>query len=242
MSREHFVSKTVLKRLEQLGGLGITGVPWTPPWPLRSNALTAKVLCISHNEALSALDAEAGLFFTTICDVVDYFRATGNEPRQSRVFSGDLLQRWMLKVLCGSVASNHARDASGNIISPRCPPSSWLRMLYGQQPFPRDTGLHLGMPDGSSVSAEPRVSFETLCGPLVGQIAGAILTLSGPRFVLAMWGGARAGTPTAQDKALYRPKFLRLRHGDLSFQLDIEWQDRGDEKGAEFTWSVEADV
>jgi hypothetical protein len=61
MSREHYISETVLEQLSE-PAVAIDGVFWLPPGERKVvgiNSLTANILCVRHNSALSALDAEA---------------------------------------------------------------------------------------------------------------------------------------------------------------------------------------
>jgi hypothetical protein len=64
ISREHYISRSVLTQLGEV--LRISGAPWLDPDQTLDTTvenLTAKILCKRHNEALSPLDGEAGLFF-----------------------------------------------------------------------------------------------------------------------------------------------------------------------------------
>jgi hypothetical protein len=68
ISGEHYISATVLEQLSE-PAVAIDGVFWLPPGERKVvgiNSLTANILCVRHNSALSALDAEAGQFLRTI--------------------------------------------------------------------------------------------------------------------------------------------------------------------------------
>jgi hypothetical protein len=68
ISREHYISETVLEQLSE-PGVAIYGVFWLRPGERKVvgiNSLTANILCARHNSALSALDTEAGQFLRTV--------------------------------------------------------------------------------------------------------------------------------------------------------------------------------
>src|SRR5579872_4971666 len=78
ISKEHYISRAVLQQLGEV--LRISGVPWLPPeqtFDTTVQNLTAKILCRRHNEALSPLDAEAGIFFSSLTEaLLDLNRST----------------------------------------------------------------------------------------------------------------------------------------------------------------------
>lgn len=68
ISREHYISEDVLEELSE-PAVAIDGVFWLPPGERQIvgiNSLTANILCVRHNSALSPLDAEAGHFLRTV--------------------------------------------------------------------------------------------------------------------------------------------------------------------------------
>jgi hypothetical protein len=60
MSREHYISASVLRYMNQNGGLKIGGLSWQPPQhlqPVGIKALQSKILCVLYNSNLSPLDS-----------------------------------------------------------------------------------------------------------------------------------------------------------------------------------------
>jgi len=107
--REHFISENVLKQIAQSGVVKIAGLSWQPAEvfaALPTNAIASRVLCTRHGDALSPLDAEFGRFFGTLEEIDDALR-DGKEAQAFRLFSGENLERWMLKMLLGAVSSEN---------------------------------------------------------------------------------------------------------------------------------------
>jgi hypothetical protein len=111
-SREHYISKSVLK---QLGApLLLSGTPWLRPGEtleIAVGSLTAKILCKRHNEALAPLDSEAGLFFSILSEaLIELNRKTLSRKPIFHLVSGDALELWMLKIACGLYFAIGSKD------------------------------------------------------------------------------------------------------------------------------------
>ena len=103
MSREHFISESVLKIIEVPNkGMTISGPNWLTEGEERNislASLTSKVLCERHNAALSPLDGVGKRFFEYIM--------RGIEQSDILMINGYEVERWMLKLLCGYLASGN---------------------------------------------------------------------------------------------------------------------------------------
>lgn len=100
LSKEHYISKNILK---QLGKFKITGLPWTPPQGVDPGTnLFALILCRRHNLALSSLDAVAGKLFKCIRDIT-----LGKAEQTVYNFNGYDVERWLIKFFCGLLASGN---------------------------------------------------------------------------------------------------------------------------------------
>jgi hypothetical protein len=69
ISREHFISQTLLRQIELNNTAKIAGLRWQQPqsfniFPL--SGLASNILCERHNSALSPLDATVGAFTQAI--------------------------------------------------------------------------------------------------------------------------------------------------------------------------------
>ncbi len=111
ISREHYMSKTILEALCEEGDrpqLQVSGLPWMGPGEtvnLTPNALASKVLCVRHNGMLSKLDDEALRFFLAIREL----RYPPQRRRHLVLFAGNDIERWMLKTMLGTLAAGLAQ-------------------------------------------------------------------------------------------------------------------------------------
>lgn len=103
ISREHYISRSVLEQIGQI--VTVSGGHFLDEGrTLKTSVgnLTAKILCKRHNEALSPLDFEAGIFFGALVDALtDLKRKTLSRKPIFHLTSGEALELWMLKVACG---------------------------------------------------------------------------------------------------------------------------------------------
>jgi hypothetical protein len=112
ISREHYVSRSVLESMEGPGTVNVSGAPWLKPNETRAvsiDGITAKILCSRHNSALTGLDLEAGRFFRTIRSIsVEFSEKTMSRKPKGFLFSGTTLEMWMVKAACGMYFSGNA--------------------------------------------------------------------------------------------------------------------------------------
>jgi hypothetical protein len=103
ISKEHYVSRSVLEAIGE--DLEVGGLPWeargtTVKYGIDS--LVSNVLCVRHNSALSPLDSLAAQVFGTIKKVCDDLNHRSLSQRTTwHLVSGEALELWCLKTLCG---------------------------------------------------------------------------------------------------------------------------------------------
>jgi len=207
ISREHYISRTVLEAIFDGTTASIQGVPWSPATfaEVGISSLIARILCQGHNGALSILDSEAGRFFRAIQQSQIELRDKAIDT-QRFVFSGDLIERWFLKVAFGMWVS-------GNFSSKACrmhgnPPSTWGQLLLAMNPWP---------------AADPLVTAhkEFSCRPQMfasGEIKAVDFELCRLPFTLVM------GRPDHKEAwGVYRPACLKLTDGRAQRLLELRW-------------------
>ena len=133
VSREHFISKSVL---EMLGTdpLRIRGAHWLPSGKdqtISPTAMTAKVLCTRHNNALSPLDTLAAKFIRFV---------RGEAPFTELIIQGYELERWILKTLCGFLAQGVVA-VNGRPVEVSPPKLASVRTLFERAPIAEGCGL-----------------------------------------------------------------------------------------------------
>jgi hypothetical protein len=157
MTREHFISANILEQmLAHKASLGLS-----PRLQLKNAGhffggrdeveigvkdFAAKVLCDAHNSALSDIDSAAGLAFSTILAFssdVERVRVAGSKSDSFHVASGIDIERWMIKVYCGLVASGKIRGPAGPAISVASLEPELLKGLVGTQYLSPPLGLYM---------------------------------------------------------------------------------------------------
>ncbi len=178
-NREHYVSKVLLKKFGTK--FWTEGLPWLEaPKQLGESAFTSRVLCKRHNEALSPLDATIGKFF----DVIR--QAANGEDVGTRVFQGEDLERWALKVLIGTTTSANVVGADGQKDVLETVPDQHLRILFGEAEMPTGCGFYYVGDAVADIHADLlNVALMRYPDgdPYAGMIFGVLIKLLGFQFV-----------------------------------------------------------
>jgi hypothetical protein len=233
MSREHYVSEIVLREISGDPGGGtieVCGLPWLKgnTRTLPTASLTARVLCKRHNEALSILDGRAAEFVRCLDVIHDGF---GNERAATQVVDGDQLERWLLKTLCGCLASENMVNQVGDRVPGWEPPRDWLDFLYDQGSFPKGCGLYLARTNTDPTPFSRQLL--RLC-PLWGAdrqtSIGLRMWLFNLEYVLAMDDLVHHTSECLLDQAVYRPSCIQYQVGPFTEpvkQLWFRWKTPG---------------
>src|SRR5207249_678543 len=108
--------------------LNVRGFPWQQEGDqltVTPTGLAAKVLCEAHNNTLSPYDTCAGEFFQTLYTCTrGGIQGLVNTDNLRFDFDGHTLEYWMLKIVCGAIASG---NYGGKI---RIVPQSWVEILF----------------------------------------------------------------------------------------------------------------
>jgi hypothetical protein len=172
-------------------------------------ALQANILCRRHNSSLSDLDASAERLFRAIHE------GTKAAPAYNcRVVAGKNLELWMLKVLCGTFASEGLEI-----------PVDWLQLLFGYRDLDVSCGLYMQVPVGQSVNSAWSVALGIYRDDR--GTSGAEVSLCGVRFILDLRGERRVHRESdIGSMKVYRPKGIWFDHsGATTFYLWFEWED-----------------
>lgn len=216
LSHEHYISRSVLEAIFDGAIASVQGVPWSPDGfaDVGIGSLTAKILCRGHNGALSALDSEAGRFFRTIQQSQIELRDKAVDT-QTFLFSGDLIERWLLKVAFGMWASANFSSSASRVSG--SPPSVWGQLLLATRPWPADWGMYVKMHAGPFATAHKEFS----CQPRMfasGEIKAIDFELCRLPFTLVM------GRPDHKEAwGVHRPVCLKLTDDSAQRLLVLHW-------------------
>jgi hypothetical protein len=233
LSREHYISKALLERLSQVladgraseAGILVSGFPWLPgdrTKNLAPEALVAKVLCDRHNGALSGLDTVSAQVLRAF-DEIDAAVAPRAVPtNRLYIFNGHDIERWLLKVLCGLIASRSVTAAGGRGVSDI--PAEWISALYGG-PFGDGQGLYV-----PKVVGETRRVFRGVHAQAVvrdGRSLGMFLVLNARLFVLTMAPDADWMRDNLERTCHYRPSELHMTGHASEHSVLLTWSQPG---------------
>lgn len=181
ISREHFISKSLLSHLNMNNSLEVEGFPWqkSGKTTLPPNALAARILCQRHNSALSNLDSLAVRLFKSL----DEGGIAENAKNLLYLFSGHDLERWLLKVLCGMAFSNNLPiDLRIDLSIPQ----EWIEILFGYRDFPENMGLFMCNEVGHPFKGPHGIAMRTIANK--DRLTGLGLFICGYEFILSMSG------------------------------------------------------
>ncbi|HMI84603.1 MAG TPA: hypothetical protein VK550_10945 [Polyangiaceae bacterium] len=212
LTREHWISEAVLLEVSVDGETFITnaaGMPRAGRW-VPTSSYAAKVLCHRHNQALSPLDAEAHRFMQVLEDVGK--ASTGGAASPAYVFSGHDLERWMLKALCGAMASGAFQTRRAERLRGEVP-KHWLEQLFHLPYMPKGWGLSFSHHVGRAFSIDKNVGLAPLL--IAGEVVGITASLRGFDFALVLRDVPlehRGGSLSPAD--VYRPAAFRIIYGE----------------------------
>ncbi len=219
LSREHYFSDAILKLFGDVD-MKVSGLPWQEEGDqkiLRAASLVSNVLCQEHNQRLSPLDQEAEQFFNTVYKCIRG-GIQGLIPIDGLrfEFDGRLLERWMLKVICGAIAAGNYRGHS------RVVPASWVDVLYERRPWPEEFTFYLidekqyTVPDYDHVQLD--FNGPDAAGGLVKGVTCHFMAVS---ITLAL--GKYTGVPgIARSKKTMQ---LGMKNQDQTIFIKLKWPD-----------------
>jgi hypothetical protein len=202
MSKEHFISKSIL---QQLGELDASIFPWLngrKTGRVSVNDLVANCLCSYHNTFLSPLDSVAGEVFKNFAELAS--------PGAPHIFIwGPSFQRWFLKLLIGLMAAK-AITLNGEIIEKNEVPIEWVEILFGLRDFSPGHGLYMTPFVGNQIELGKTFGFGTLY--INDNLCGIKVGLGGIWFWLSMVERKQAfkSNHPAYNSIIYQPQGINI--------------------------------
>lgn len=229
ISREHFISKTVLEAMQ--GAIEFGGLPWIAPETTVTygiNSLASNILCKRHNEALSPLDAEAGRIFRSLQDIcLNLSPKTKSLSRKGRWFlvSGQALELWGLKTLFGVFHAKLASRQSELLIETHTlDPAPFLAMLESHS-LPSRCGLYLRATQGGVISGiDEKVTVVPIGDEQKKALVGIRIGMMGFEFDVLMQPGEIDFAALARE-AVYHPWQLLFKNRMRQHMVAMTWAD-----------------
>ena len=200
---------------------------WLPPAKVAS-----RVLCQTHNTALSPLDGFIGCVDRDLGRAV---AAVRDQPGLSSVLriDGHNLERWLAKALYGLLASGQACHPDGTPLSDAIP-DAWVQFLFARSELEYPLGLYVSGRVGDHRDVSDK---EVLFSPVItnSEVAGAIFELHWLHCILILVPPQGVPRGAIDSHSVWRPAFLEFRRGAAVHRLDISWDGRA---GAGVTLTV----
>lgn len=215
ISGEHYFSRTIL---QDFSSIRVSGPKWIREGETRQvglSSLVAKILCQHHNSCLGSLDSEGGRFFAALRDFDAGLHDHPLHSASEAIFAGEDIERWLLKCLCGLLASGSLRTSLHEL------PYHWMELLFLGTQWPDDAGLYFTFREGRRFHASQSLESSLLLDE-TGSVRGLTLFVAGFGFSLVLAKPNWAAS-SAFDGGVYRPRGLRLRRLRAVKTLHMTW-------------------
>jgi hypothetical protein len=238
LSNEHWLSEGIILAAGHNRPVVVSGLRWQKAREhvLAASSMGANILCERHNNALWRLDATAISVFATL-DHYQQDQRSQPDPHGNEfdLFSGEELERWLLKLLWGGTAARvFARRAQPvDDLRTIADPNMLADYLFRGGSLPPGWGLYVeGRPGDLSADANVAVESTSVDGELwSGAVAMGVVA-----FTFAL-GRVQAKTPGW--KVWHRPRAVCLNSRQDSAQkvLVLGWDHgKATAKGVIFTY------
>jgi hypothetical protein len=212
ISREHFISETLLRQIHSNNTAKVAGLKWQQKETFNLvplSGLASSILCDRHNNALSPLDARIGTFAEAI-GAYDAALLSSSPASEQRSFSGDDIERWMMKCLLGLTAS---KNLNATKLKPEC-----VDLLFANIEWPDGWGLYFSASPAKPIHHSDSFLIETRFDQASGLILAADFVIRGLPFVLCL------GKPDRSESfGIHRPKAIVFNAGECEKVLILSW-------------------
>jgi hypothetical protein len=233
ITREHAVSESVLKVIgEEITAKGLGWLADGETKDLRAEVLASNILCDIHNHALSPIDKQGARFVQTMAQLKEEI-AWGVRQTVFKIFSGEDIERWLLKVLLGGCASKQFAVLDGKAVTLHhdlLDVARLVDLLFGRTPFAPPVGLYSLSPHQRQISTHPgRGILMAVITSEVG-VVGLQATLM---HCLIGFMTQNVGFPNAEyESVMYRPRFIRFHEEDGGVRhIELTWKSGGSHQG-----------
>ena len=235
MSREHIVTRAISLDNE----VTVRGMPWCADEPKRVGlaSLTAKILCVAHNSALSKVDEEAVRFVEALRESFRLLQVRiGRSDHRWRIVrfpvDGYQMERWLLKTLINA-AYDRGSPIGPDSLEAGLPSKSLVEIAFGRKTFEPNAGLY-GIFDAPE--NRPRtdgIEIHAINTP-TNRVLGAVFCFIGFRLLLfldrkgptlpLMEIATATGESAQIIEPTYHPKAIEYSAGKgISHSVDFKW-------------------
>ena len=239
MSLEHYISRSVLEITKTFG---LQGLPWQDPdeevIDYGIENLASRILCERHNAALSPLDAMAARIYKIIMQIRDELaKPTQYDRGRWFIASGEALELWTIKTLCGLY---FAKIAARNRGKPLVKDHFLDIEIFDRAIRGHSLPMHCGMWFRPSTGQVPHY---VQAAPLMSAKERRVLGIRNRVFLIeadTIIDSTGVGFDLASKQRLYRPWLLRFSNRWRTHRLVLTWP--GKMQGvAALNYSIEAD-
>jgi hypothetical protein len=220
ISKEHFISEVLLRRIELDGLSKVAGLAWQSPQTfnkIATKGLASHILCDRHNSRLSNLDAKIGMLVDDIQSIDRGRLKTGQSVRTD----GPNIERWMLKCLVGLSVSGNIK----NQVKPEC-----VDLLFERLAWPGAWGLYFDT-NNTTIYHTDAIRIETMADGN-GLVLATKFFLQGLPFILLL---GRPDEPSAFG--IWRPARILFQLPSTQAKLIIRWKGPASGKTVQLTRS-----
>jgi len=190
----------------------IRGLPWCKDEPRRIGLASAKskILCKSHNTALSDLDAEIGRFMDHTREIGRIAYERRGIPRKAifatirRRVSALLLERWLVKTLV-NLLEDGSWFFNGQALPVRMSRDSLARIAFGLDKFQGGAGLYVGTLAGHQFQLVDKLQLRPIL--FDGELVAGAFSIAGLLWLLNLDPATR---PTSLSHLSTMPDEWRL--------------------------------
>lgn len=214
ISKEHFVSETLLRQIHLNNTAKVAGLRWQQKETFNVvplSGLASSILCERHNNALSPVDACIGTF----AEAIGAYDAALHSSKsittsEQRTFSGDDIERWMVKCLLGLTAS---KNLNATKLKPEC-----IDLLFANIEWPDEWGLYFSASPAKPIHHSASFLIETKFDQATRLILAADFVIRGLPFVLCL------GKPDRPESfGAHRPEAIVLKSEECEKVLVLSW-------------------
>lgn len=213
ISKEHFISNTLLQQIELNKTAKIAGLKWQEPKTfdiIPIKGLASKVLCERHNNALGPLDQEIGALAKTIQQFDKSTHPTkGDNTSELKIVSGIDIEHWMLKCLLGMTSSGNIKTKT---MKPEC-----LDLLFEKLNWEKDWGLYFNT--NIKIFHSDSFLFEIRINPKTKLLLAANIFIRGFPFTLVL---GKPGNPKSFGE--WRPAKIIFENSHCKKEIRFDWE------------------